>query len=138
MSTPRGEAAAGNLGGPHDNPRSMSTRYAPVVDGFSQRGAAVHYGERPPPQDLADVVHVFWELRTLQPLPADFLYHAVPDACVKLLFNRLDVEVAGVTSLHTVATTTGSWPVWASTRCCRSWQGWCGGAWRTARCGPIR
>jgi AraC-like DNA-binding protein len=83
----------------------MTTRYAPVVDGFSQRGAAVHYGERSAPEDLADVVHVFWELRTLEPLPADFLYHAVPDACVNLLFNRLDTEVAGVTALHTAATT---------------------------------
>ncbi len=83
----------------------MSTRYAPVIDGFSQRSAAVRYGERSPPQDLADVVHVFWELRTLQPLPADFLYHAVPDACVNLLFNQLENEVAGVTSLQTVATT---------------------------------
>ncbi len=79
--------------------------YCPVVDGFSQRGAAVRYLEQPPPSDLADVVHVFWELRTLAPLPADFLYHAVPDACVNLLFNPIDVEVAGVTALHTEATT---------------------------------
>lgn len=83
----------------------MSILYAPVVDGFSQRSAAVRYGERSAPEDLADVVHVFWELRTLQPLGADFLYHAVPDACVNLLFNQLDTEVAGVTALQTVATT---------------------------------
>lgn len=83
----------------------MSTQYAPVVDGFSQCGAAVRYGERPPPQDLADVVHVFWELRTVTPLLADFLYHAVPDACVNLLFNQIDTDVAGVTALHTEATT---------------------------------
>jgi hypothetical protein len=36
-----------------------STRYAPVVDGFSQRGASVRYAEQPPPPDLADVLHVF-------------------------------------------------------------------------------
>lgn len=83
----------------------MSTLYSPVVDGFSQRGAAVRYAERPPPHDLADVVHVFWELRTLTPLPADFHYLAVPDACVNLLFNQIDPEVAGVTALHTEATT---------------------------------
>lgn len=82
-----------------------SSVYAPVVDGFSQRVAEVRYVERPPPQDLADVVHVFWELRTLAPLPVDFLYHAVPDACVNLLFNQIDLEVAGVTALHTEATT---------------------------------
>ena len=83
----------------------MSTLYAPIVDGFSQRGVEVRYGERPPPQDLTEVVHVFWELRTLAPLPVDFLYHAVPDACVNLLFNQIDTEVAGVTALHTEATT---------------------------------
>lgn len=58
----------------------MPALYAPVVDGLSQRDAQVRYGERLPPQDLADIVHVFWELRTLAPLPVDFCYHAVPDA----------------------------------------------------------
>jgi AraC-like DNA-binding protein len=82
-----------------------SARYSPVIDGFSQRGAAVRYAEQLPPQDLADVVHVFWQLRTLVPLPADFYYHAVPDACVNLLFNQIDTDVAGVTALHTEATT---------------------------------
>jgi AraC-like DNA-binding protein len=79
--------------------------YSPVADGLSERGAAVRYAEQQPPQDLADVVHVFWELRTLAPLPTDFHYHAVPDACVNLLFNQIDTNVAGVTALHTEATT---------------------------------
>lgn len=83
----------------------MPSPYIPIADGFSQRTAAVCYGERLPPEDLADVVHVFWELRTLAPLPEDFLYHAVPDACVNLLFNQLDTAVAGITALHTQATT---------------------------------
>lgn len=83
----------------------MPRQYAPVVDGFSPHVAEVRHGERDPPEDLADVVHVFWELRTLAPLPVDFLYHAVPDACVNLLFNQVDLEVAGVTALHTEATT---------------------------------
>lgn len=77
----------------------MATRYDPVLDGFSLRDAQVRYAERQPPKDLADVVHVFWELRTLAPLPADFLYHAVPDACVNLLFNQIThpaAELVGV------------------------------------------
>ena len=48
---------------------------------------------------------MFWQLRTLTPLPTDFLYHAVPDACVNLLFNQIATAVAGVTALHTKATT---------------------------------
>ena len=79
--------------------------YSPAVDGFSFRGSAVRYTESPPPEDLIEVVHCFWELRTLSVLPDDFHYHALPDACVNLLFNLLDTEVAGVTALHTEATT---------------------------------
>jgi AraC-like DNA-binding protein len=79
--------------------------YSPVVDGFSVRGSAVRYTESSPSDDLADVVHCFWELRTLYVLPDDFHYHALPDACVNLLFNIADPMIAGVTALHTKATT---------------------------------
>lgn len=51
------------------------------------------------------MVHCFWELRTLAPLPEDFQYHALPDACVNLLFNLVNTEIAGITALHTEATT---------------------------------
>jgi len=79
--------------------------YSPVVDGFSVRGAAVRYCESAPTDNLSDVVHCFWELRTLDVLPENFHYHALPDACVNLLFNVVDPEIAGVTALHTEATT---------------------------------
>ncbi len=79
--------------------------YAPVPDGFPVRGASVRYTEVSPSHDLAGVVHCFWELRTVADLSEDFLYHALPDACVNLLFNRLVPSVAGITALHTSATT---------------------------------
>lgn len=79
--------------------------YSPAQDGFSVRGQAVRYTELPPPGDLSNVIHCFWELRTLAKLPEDFHYHALPDACVNLLFNQLDTTIAGITSLHTEATT---------------------------------
>ena len=82
-----------------------TTMYAPVPDGFTVRSDAVRYTELPPPPDLAGMVHCFWELRTVTDLPQDFLYHALPDACVNLLFNRLAPTIAGVTALHTTATT---------------------------------
>jgi AraC-like DNA-binding protein len=50
------------------------------------------------------MVHCFWELRTLADLSDDFHYHALPDACVNLLFNQVDTDVAGITALHTTAT----------------------------------
>lgn len=79
--------------------------YSPVVDGFSMRGSVVRYTESLPADDLFEVVHCFWELRTLEVLPDDFHYHALPDACVNLLFNLSDPRIAGVTALNTKATT---------------------------------
>lgn len=79
--------------------------YTPAIDGFSVRGSAVRYTELAPADDLRDVVHCFWELRTLATLPGAFEYHALPDACVNLLLNLVDTEIAGITALHTEATT---------------------------------
>jgi AraC-like DNA-binding protein len=79
--------------------------YSPVTDGFSIRGSDVRYRECRPTDELGQVVHCFWELRTLAELPEEFLYHALPDACVNLLFNLIDPEIAGVTALRTEATT---------------------------------
>ncbi len=79
--------------------------YSPVTDGFSYQGSDVRYTELPHTGNLNNVVHCFWELKTLATLPEDFQYHALPDACVNLLFNLQDTEIAGVTALHTEATT---------------------------------
>jgi hypothetical protein len=38
-------------------------------------------------------------------LAEDFTLHAMPDACVNLLFNQHDTRIAGVTQLHTTHTT---------------------------------
>lgn len=78
--------------------------YSPARDGFSARGADVCYTEFAPADDLAEVVHCFWELRTVRRLPEDFHYHALPDACVNILLNLADPEIAGVTALRTEAT----------------------------------
>jgi AraC-like DNA-binding protein len=79
--------------------------YSPAPDGFSTRETNIRYTEMRPGADLSDVTHCFWELRTLARLPEDFHYHALPDACVNILFNLVDTEVAGITALHTQATT---------------------------------
>lgn len=65
----------------------------------------MRYREASPPDDLGEVVHCFWELRTLAALPERFSYLALPDACVNLLFNVLEPTIAGVTALHVQATT---------------------------------
>ena len=78
--------------------------YNPVQDGIATSVRLVHYAEVAPPEELAGFVHCFWELRTLAVLPEDFRYHALPDACVNLLLNQTDTDIAGITALHTAST----------------------------------
>ena len=78
--------------------------YDPVRDGVLKTVDSVVYTEAPPPAALGDVVHCFWELRTETDLAEDFTLHAMPDACVNLLFNQHDTKIAGVTQLHTTHT----------------------------------
>ena len=79
--------------------------YDPVKDGVAKTVESVVYTEAAPPASLGELVHCFWELRTVTDLADDFTLHAVPDACVNLLFNQHDTRIAGVTQLHTSHTT---------------------------------
>ncbi len=79
--------------------------YDPVKDGVAKTVEWVVYTEAPPPAGLGDLVHCFWELRTERDLAEDFILHAMPDACVNLLFDQRDTRIAGVTQLHTTHTT---------------------------------
>jgi AraC-like DNA-binding protein len=75
--------------------------YSPVPDGMDRTAQSVRYTEAKPPPELSSVVHCFWELKTEERLLEDFSLHAVPDACVNILFNQLDTDIAGVTALRT-------------------------------------
>lgn len=79
--------------------------YEPVRDGVPKTVESVVYREVPPPAAMAELVHCFWELRTDTELADDFTLHAMPDACVNLLFDQQDTRIAGVTQLHTTHTT---------------------------------
>ncbi len=46
-------------------------------------------------------MHCYWELKTETVLADDFCLHAVPDACVNILFNQMETDIAGVTALRT-------------------------------------
>lgn len=81
--------------------------YDPVKDGVAKTVESVVYVEAPPPAPLRELVHCFWEMRTVTDLADDFTLHAVPDACVNLLFNQHDTRIAGVTQLRTSHTTLG-------------------------------
>lgn len=75
--------------------------YDPVKDGVAKTVESVIYTEARPLAALGQLVHCFWELRTETDLADDFSLHAMPDACVNLLFDQRDPRIAGVTQLHT-------------------------------------
>lgn len=75
--------------------------YDPIQDGIDKQNSSVSYTEAKPPSVLSDLVHNFWELKTTHPLSDDFCLHALPDACVNILFNQHDTQIAGVTVLRT-------------------------------------
>lgn len=79
--------------------------YDPVKDGVEKSAGPVTYVEIAPPDDLADLVHCYWQMRTEVDLDDDFVLHALPDACVNVLFDQADTDIAGITALHTEHTT---------------------------------
>jgi len=75
--------------------------YDPIRDGIDKTTHAVRYTVERPPEHLSSWVHCYWELKTETVLAEDFCLHAVPDACVNILFNQLEADIAGVTALRT-------------------------------------
>jgi AraC-like DNA-binding protein len=75
--------------------------YSPIQDGIEKTAQSVRYTEAKPPSHLSGLVHCFWELKTEIDLVEDFQLHAIPDACVNILFNQIDTNIAGVTALRT-------------------------------------
>ena len=81
--------------------KSGTTMYDPVQDGIEKTAHSVRYTVQRPPEHLSPLVHCYWELKTEAHLAGDFCLHAMPDACVNILFNQIDTEIAGVTALRT-------------------------------------
>jgi len=75
--------------------------YDPIQDGIVKNALSVSYNEAKPSYELSNLVHNFWELKTDTKLADDFCLHALPDACVNILFNQKDTSIAGVTALRT-------------------------------------
>jgi AraC-like DNA-binding protein len=75
--------------------------YSPIQDGIEKTARSVRYTEAKPPSNLSGLVHCFWELKTDRTLQVDFCLHALPDACVNILFNQVDTNIAGITALRT-------------------------------------
>jgi AraC-like DNA-binding protein len=80
-----------------------SYMYSPIQDGIDKSVRSVLYSETQPPSSVARLVHCFWELKTVTALPKDFHYHALPDACINILLNQAETNIAEVTGLRTKA-----------------------------------
>lgn len=76
--------------------------YDPVKDGINKNFSSVIFDEQPPPEDLKDMVHSYWEIKTYTELENDFILHVIPDACVNILFNLLDPTIAAITARETI------------------------------------
>lgn len=75
--------------------------YDPIKDGMGKNSGSVIYNEAKPPHELRNIVHSYWQLKTSSVLNDDFILHAIPDACINILFNHKDTNVAGITGLKT-------------------------------------
>ncbi|MEM9105533.1 MAG: helix-turn-helix domain-containing protein [Pseudomonadota bacterium] len=74
--------------------------YEPKGNGRDRSVDTVQFSEALPPEHLRGVVHRFVELRTQTPLPEDYRFHALPDACTYLVLDQQNPDIAGVTKLR--------------------------------------
>ncbi|MEP5152661.1 AraC family transcriptional regulator [Planktotalea sp.] len=74
--------------------------YDPKGNGKDKAVTDVAFVEAKPPEHLRNIVHRFLELRCDGPLPDPYRFHALPDACTYVVFDRNDPRVTGVTKLR--------------------------------------
>lgn len=75
--------------------------YDPIKDGMKKGIGPVDYRVVNPPSHLTDVVHSYWQIKTTTSLRDDFILHAIPDACINILLDQKNTDIAGVTGLKT-------------------------------------
>lgn len=74
--------------------------YDPKGNGIEKAVNAVQFYEVEPPEHLSQFVHRYLELNTKGALPADYRFHALPDACTYMVFDQLNPTVTGVCKLQ--------------------------------------
>ncbi|CUH52334.1 helix-turn-helix domain-containing protein [Shimia marina] len=77
--------------------------YDPKGNSKDKTTDGVLFTEAEPPEHLRGIVHRFLSLRTPAPLPADYRFHALPDACTYIIFDQQSPEITGVTRLSASA-----------------------------------
>lgn len=74
--------------------------YDPTGNAKDRAVDAVTFAEAEPPAHLRGIVHRFLELRTVTPLPEDYRFHALPDACTYIMFDQTQPQITGVAKLQ--------------------------------------
>ena len=74
--------------------------YDPKGNGKEKTVQTVQFSEIEPPNHLRGIVHRFLELKTENPLPEDYRFHALPDACAYIVFDQLNPKITGVSKLR--------------------------------------
>lgn len=74
--------------------------YDPKGNSREKAIPAVQFVETEPPEHLRSFVHRYLELKTDGALPDDYRFHALPDACTYVVFDQLNVNIAGTTRLR--------------------------------------
>lgn len=74
--------------------------YDPKGNGKDKAVQTVHFVEAEPPGHLRGIVHRFLELKTGAPLPKDYRFHALPDACTYIVFDQLNPAITGASQLR--------------------------------------
>ena len=75
--------------------------YDPKGNGKQKAVQTVQFTEAEPPKHLRGIVHRFLELKTESPLPEDYRFHALPDACAYAVFDQLNPTITGIAKLRT-------------------------------------
>jgi AraC-like DNA-binding protein len=73
--------------------------YSPKGHGRNKANDVVQFIEAAPPSHLRGIVHRYLCLKTDAPLPEDFSFLGLPDACSYLVFDQLDPQVTGASML---------------------------------------
>ncbi len=74
--------------------------YDPKGNSKEKTAELVTFTEQAPPEHLRTVVHRFLSLKTDQPLPNDYRFHALPDACTYIVLDQRNPKIAGITKLR--------------------------------------
>lgn len=74
--------------------------YDPKGNGKDRAVQSVLFAEAEPPDHLRGIVHRYLDLRTDGALPRDYRFHALPDACIYIVFDQRDPRITGVARLR--------------------------------------